>query len=465
MNRKIFIAVLVFAVLMSINFALEIDPDCIVGYGTDELKVIANSGTCENTFTAKCDEVDAAPPTCCKKPGACDISGVDCVDVVGGNGIRGTFDCSSFDNMEKACESAPGDSCVWNPTPTPGGCTGSGCKKLGDACIPLDNDCLTPLECVDGFCSQPGGTCTILPRIYSATLGSEGTSIGNTPDKKVEELTTGSGQFTGEMFQTQWFSDWKAAGLVGIMIAVLIIALAAMIGHAFNLPEIKAFAAAELSQAIISVLLVISLVALLVFFDSQSAAVLGAAQLPVSCSTIEPCYMTAAKFYIDTQLNMSKDIASDQLKISFDYQYRASQGYLTQANKWWLLFMGVSIRPNAGDSLVAERAGTMYSNASKLATSLMAQEYFINVVSFGIAPIFLLLGIVLRTFFFTRKLGGLLLAIAVSLFFVYPLTYAFAWYTLNTTVYGERTVSVSDPACPAECTTPHPAAFFINKNG
>ena len=68
----------------------------------------------------------------------------------------------------------------------------------------------------------------------------------------------------------------------------------------------------------------------------------------------------------------------------------------------------------------------------------------------------------LRTFFFTRKLGGLMLAIAISLFIIYPLTFAFAWYTLNVTVYGERTYAASDPYCPAECTARYPVAFFIN---
>jgi hypothetical protein len=265
---------------------------------------------------------------------------------------------------------------------------------------------------------------------------------------------------TTNFYKVGWFSDWKASGLIGVAIVCSIIALAAMIGKAFNLPEIKAFANNEIKQAVISVLFIVSLIALVSFFNEIAVQSIAAADLPVDCNVPEPCYVAAAKTYLTTIIDIGKSYSKDNLKESIDKMRRSSYGYNINANIIYLLYAGFSIRFNAGDSLVAERHGALFSQTSKILVSLSAQKYFIDVVTFGIAPLFILLGVVLRTFFFTRKLGGLLLAIAISLFIIYPLTYAFAWYTLNVTVYGERTLAVADPFCPGECTATYPSAFF-----
>jgi len=277
-------------------------------------------------------------------------------------------------------------------------------------------------------------------------------------------LSSGSGVVgsSSGFYQQGWFSDWQATGLVGVAIVCAIIALAAMIGKAFNLPEVKAFANNELKQAIISAILIVSLVALVAFFNEIAVDAVAGADLPVPCNSNEPCYITAAKYYLKTLFDTGSGYAENNLEESIKRMKRASYGYNLNFNKIYLLFAGMSIRFNAGDSIMGERHGAMFSQVSKILASIYAQKYFIDVITFGIAPLFILLGIVLRTFFFTRKLGGLLLAIAISLFIIYPLTYVFAWYTLNVTVYGERTLAVGDPACPGECTSTYPVAFFVD---
>jgi len=270
---------------------------------------------------------------------------------------------------------------------------------------------------------------------------------------------------SSNIYKAGWFSDWKAMGLIGVAIVCFIIALAAMFGQAFNMPEAKAFANTELKQAVISVLLIVSLIALVTFFNEVAWMSVTASDLPVSCNSVEPCYVTAAKAYLAQLSDTGNEYAKNELRESIVNAKRASYGYNLNLNKIYLLFAGMSIRFNAGDSLIAERHGALFTQVSKLMGSLSSQKYFVDVVTFGIAPLFILLGIVLRTFFFTRKLGGLLLAIAISLFIVYPLTYAFAWYTLNVTVYGERTLAVADPSCPGECTGTYPVAFFTNDKG
>lgn len=350
------------------------------------------------------------------------------------------------------------------------------------ALVSYDQDCATtgcvsPLVCSTftkggatiSRCTQPNAVCTIMPQAWVNPLSGM-TSGNNTsgPVKYIEMLENGTGRImnnTSGFYQAGWFSDWRLSSITGVAIAIIIIAVAAMIGHAFSLPEVKAFVDAELMQAVVSVLLVVSLIGLVAFFDEVARLAIEAGNLPVRCDPNEPCYISTAKQYLDGIYDSGKEYAKTSLQNSFDRQNLASAGYSVQFNVWWLAFGGTNMRPNAGESIQAERTSAIFDTTTKLLAGIYAQKYFIEVISFGIAPIFLLFGALLRTFFFTRKLGGLMLAIAVSLFVVYPLTFAFAWYTLNVTVYGDRVLSVSDPACPSECTATYPVAFYINSTG
>ena len=53
------------------------------------------------------------------------------------------------------------------------------------------------------------------------------------------------------------------------------------------------------------------------------------------------------------------------------------------------------------------------------------QEVLLRFIAVALFPSLLVMGAVLRTFTFTRKLGGLLLAMAISLYFIFPAFYAF----------------------------------------
>ena len=56
---------------------------------------------------------------------------------------------------------------------------------------------------------------------------------------------------------------------------------------------------------------------------------------------------------------------------------------------------------------------------------IYAQSMLLKVIAIVAMPLMLPVGIVLRTFYFTRRLGGAVMAIAIGLFAVFPLTYLF----------------------------------------
>lgn len=337
-----------------------------------------------------------------------------------------------------------------------------------DLCVPglVCDTSISPNKC-----NQPSSplVCTNAPAVYAAPPYVPATSTSYyDASTKITELETGTGigGATSTFYQAGWFGSWQLSGVIGLAIAIAIIALAAMIGIAFNLPEVKAFANSEISQVIVSAILLLSIIAVIAACDQLANISLQVSSLPVGCNGNEPCHITAARYYLSSIYDVGNDAAENALYRAIVDQKSASSGLQFQTNFWYLLFAGTSMRINAGMSIEAERAGSVFDTASKLMVSIYAQKYFIEVVAFGIAPIFLLLGIVLRTFFFTRKLGGLLLAIAVALFTVYPLAYAFAWYTLNVTIYGERAFGpATDATCPQECSKTYPVAFFVNSSG
>ncbi|MFA6214353.1 MAG: hypothetical protein WC717_03680 [Candidatus Micrarchaeia archaeon] len=428
--------------------------------------VVPGSGTCSgDTHQIGCNKLENQG--CCGLFPKCEWSEDFVGDEYSCTSLGGfaTVHCAEYNDNQIACSQM---GCTFTFTGT-GSCgTNNGAQGYGESCS-SDAQCAKCLVCdtAAGKCTQRPGMCSTIPAEYVAPPPAvTEPGLPGSPQEAIGEQESGTGGAvvgsSSAFYKAGWFSDWKAMGLIGVAIVCSIIALAAMMGTAFNLPEIKAFANTEIRQAVISALLIVSLVALVTFFDEMARLSIEGADLPITCVSGEPCYVTSAKFYLSTLQDTGNEYARNELGESIKVAKRASLGYNLNLNKIYLLFAGISVRFNAGDSLVAERHGALFTQAGKMLSSLYAQKYFVDVVTFGIAPMLILLGVVLRTFFFTRKLGGLLLAIAISLFLIYPLTFAFAWYTLNVTVYGERTLGVADPLCPAECTGTYPVAFFTD---
>ncbi|MDD5022821.1 MAG: hypothetical protein PHU63_01505 [Candidatus ainarchaeum sp.] len=68
----------------------------------------------------------------------------------------------------------------------------------------------------------------------------------------------------------------------------------------------------------------------------------------------------------------------------------------------------------------------LFSLNSKVGIIAKFQEIFLHVFISGFFVPFLAAGTVLRSFQLTRKLGGLMMAISLALYFIFPLTYIFA---------------------------------------
>jgi len=85
----------------------------------------------------------------------------------------------------------------------------------------------------------------------------------------------------------------------------------------------------------------------------------------------------------------------------------------------------LDISPLAGLSVPLETLGFVFDMANKNLMIIRLQQTLLEMLHLAFFPLFLTLGLFFRSLYFTRRLGGLLIAIALSAYIVLPLMYVF----------------------------------------
>ena len=244
-------------------------------------------------------------------------------------------------------------------------------------------------------------------------------------------------------FEQIWGADgsnWGLVAFAGIVLATFFSALAYMFSRAFRQRHLEAWAKSEIYQALGNILLLGFLFGFLFFFTDPSTGLIG--QLAKG-NTV--CAATTGDYpHIDcvrTMLNNTRAALEDQagslLAVNMRVQMYATMGRFWDFSMNWppytsdplslavaLQFAkGFRVSPFAGVGLIGDSLGLLFQALFMWIASMIAQEFFLQLVRDALFPITLALGLIMRTFFFTRKLGGLLIAIAVGLYAVYPLLY------------------------------------------
>ncbi len=261
--------------------------------------------------------------------------------------------------------------------------------------------------------------------------------------------------------------DWRILSILFMFLTGLLIALAYMVGHGFAIPELKAWASTEFVQVIVTALIVILLVAVITFLDSILVLVVNQSNLyGVSCAGSSNCAATLADAYFVDLI----DIANGKAR---DVAQGVSDAYLTASRRFGasavplivpvpLLQASVSGTFSAGYLMDAERLTTVFENLVNVTSFMAAQQFFVKQFSYNIAPVILVIGIVARSFFATRRIGGLLIAVGVGVMYVLPLMFVVNWLTLNITLFGDSIITPQASTCPASCTIAPPKFFAGN---
>ena len=276
---------------------------------------------------------------------------------------------------------------------------------------------------------------------------------------------------TGNLTQTQntggilagsqglrgWMTDWRTLAVLAIAISLVLVSLAYAVSIGFGLNELKAWAQVELVQVFGSALLVIFLVAFLSAMDPLVDTIASDASAG-ACNALQPgtpCSIVVAQKYIDQVTVLAQTKATSILENNIRSYEIASTRVGIQFNTMYVLWAGGNWASGGGGEGIAEmmkvdRNNMLLSHLANIISSLHAQRAFLDVIALTLGPVLLLFGIIARTFFFTRKLGGLLIATGVSLMFVFPLMYVFSWYTLSVAVHSDQGY-MGEEACPDVC--------------
>ncbi len=131
-------------------------------------------------------------------------------------------------------------------------------------------------------------------------------------------------------------------------------------------------------------------------------------------------------------------IAADYLQILFKASENEAAGLLSAYSVLGVL-QSISIEvkglvdpagilmvtPLIGLSVPLETIGIVLDLTQKNMMIIRAQQFFLEFLHLAFFPFFLSLGLLLRPMFFTRRLGGLLIALALSFYIAYPMMYVF----------------------------------------
>lgn len=251
-------------------------------------------------------------------------------------------------------------------------------------------------------------------------------------------------------------AEWRLYVVLALILTIALVALAYALGQGLSIPELKAWAEVELSEVFTTALLVIFIMGILLFVEQLAVGMIreypmieGACSAPGAGYCPAQVAIVYLKSYIDATGTVYEDVFKKNLEVSQEASYGQGIGISYEM----YFFGGFNWKHNAHRMIDVEMYNEVLNLLGAIFSTLHAQVFLINFVTLKLAPIALIMGIVLRSFFVTRKLGGLLLAFGIGFLLVFPLMYALGWFTMDAAVYGISAVAGGPSStCPAVCT-------------
>jgi len=224
----------------------------------------------------------------------------------------------------------------------------------------------------------------------------------------------------------QWGSgeDLVLYGFLAVAVAVsaAFIGLAYMASQLFNVPALGAWVKIELQELVISAVIVVMLVAMAASINSAVAFASGS----------DNAY-DAAVNYLDGMRNSGTILHDKLLHVGYLVNIAAGFSYSVSISA---IYAGGNYgsAPRSGLGGLAGAVGNAVDSVALTVLFISAQKVFL-VFFVSVSTIIMPLGVVLRTFPLTRKLGALLLAAGVGTAIIYPAAIAVAGEIYE--VYGQ----------------------------
>ena len=222
---------------------------------------------------------------------------------------------------------------------------------------------------------------------------------------------------------------------IAVILIAIMLSIAGMVlgvGYALDDRKLKDFGKTEIYQCIINGVIVSTLIIAFStggFFTLLINNLAGGTPLAATCQQV-----LSSNYAICFAYNYLVGLQPVSINnVNYPTLIETSVGLLTPVS---LLYTGLSLLSSIKLSIGIVSIGF----SSTLNPLLTALDYIIEILTAAIisievqgvllkfiavvaVPVLLPVGIVLRTFYFTRRLGGAIMAIAIGLFAVFPLTY------------------------------------------
>jgi|GEM_PF-1140028 len=250
--------------------------------------------------------------------------------------------------------------------------------------------------------------------------------------------------FFGELAGGEtWEQTWLPLTLAAVVTVFIIYTVFLMFARAFNIRELEMSAKSEMLQCAATAFIAIFLVMLVNGAIGLSATVLAigaGAELPEGGYTgeLEVIFVCEEPMHISISDEAGMDQMIDGIRcrlkekaVQIDKTHR---NVATGAGTWAefnfrnldLSIFGITIFkgewiPSTYESVETKRI--INNLATALLVSLNAQIFFLQYIKANMIHIFLPMGILLRSFKFTRGVGALFMSIAIGLYFIFPVVF------------------------------------------
>jgi len=201
---------------------------------------------------------------------------------------------------------------------------------------------------------------------------------------------------------------------VALAISYLTVSIAYMLSRAFHLPRMEAWARMEYRELIVSVILIAGVAFGITLVNAANAQFSGGADI-----------FQSSYEYLDRSAEEMMGVY-EKLLIADRYVAKMASFYYNIAVPLFLATATFSQSPRGGISVLSMMIAVGLDTLSAGVFLQMSQKVLLQFFEENSFRWLLPLGIVLRTFGFTRKLGATLMAIAIGTYAVYPLSLLFA---------------------------------------
>ncbi|MBD3390149.1 hypothetical protein GF415_04340 [Candidatus Micrarchaeota archaeon] len=233
------------------------------------------------------------------------------------------------------------------------------------------------------------------------------------------------------------WAQWGGLAGVGIMLAVAFAVLVYLLGSFLNNDRMRAFGRLEVVEAFYSAILLILIFWILATatgaaetlivgaYPGEIGAAVCGSQYDAYFNDYDgafPCHMRTARFYLDQLYAEGKVFNYELLSIHMWYSFMQNIGVSADFHAH---STGSANYSPLGSifSLPSSIYSYMFEIGMKSMIVIRFQQFLLNFINYSLFPVLLVLGLLLRTFPFSRRLGGLLMAMAISLYFIYPMFY------------------------------------------